>query len=547
MTTTTLLLYLIGDRDAILHIASDRWSLAIGFLFVLSAGFARNYARKDLRREPWHLLMPFAASVVSSFWLFAFIYFLAFQDIFSTQGKIERVIPNAPLLPLPAIKSFVSRYLSFLGLYWMTAPLALIYAIPVEKWCSRIGAVKARLCMLSLVATWRVVLMIAVLYAVLEADNLALGSGVLCYVSALALLLILLTWKREWLVKHTHSRPAAPPVEVAFETEDESPSIESVPEIVEAMSAIASPSAPSESSVESLGKTESVESAPQVFAAMSGIPEPPIAVPSMPTVTNPEQRLLRRVGTAVAVGALALTVYGALGLIASPDPAERWRFTNLSPAATAVPRFDLWLAAIASLALWVFILPATQRRARLARRVIELINAGCHVEAFEVITRQDINAFPVHWEPPAASFVRHAEGLWLLDAIERTLDDKKLSWLQAGYRDRLEIFVSDARWFWNTPDLAQLVRVLQKLPSSNELAKIANVSMQKLVEENKVIVEYNNELREAYKDDEQSSIELEKFLDELTPEESIDPAPPKTAERVKALEVLRALGNSATN
>jgi len=56
----TLLRYLIGDRKAILAIAGSRHSLWIGFLFVLSAGLAREYDGEDLLHEPWHALIPLA-------------------------------------------------------------------------------------------------------------------------------------------------------------------------------------------------------------------------------------------------------------------------------------------------------------------------------------------------------------------------------------------------------------------------------------------------------------------------------------------------------
>ena len=49
MTIRTWLLFLIGNRQAILELAADRRALWVGLLFVLSAGFAREYdARSSL-------------------------------------------------------------------------------------------------------------------------------------------------------------------------------------------------------------------------------------------------------------------------------------------------------------------------------------------------------------------------------------------------------------------------------------------------------------------------------------------------------------------
>jgi hypothetical protein len=71
MGIRTLLRYLIGDRQAILDLAASRWTLLVGFLFVLSAALAREYDGKDLLHEPWHLLLPLGASLVASALLFA--------------------------------------------------------------------------------------------------------------------------------------------------------------------------------------------------------------------------------------------------------------------------------------------------------------------------------------------------------------------------------------------------------------------------------------------------------------------------------------------
>jgi hypothetical protein len=50
----------------------------------------------------------------------------------------------------------------FLGLFWMTAPLAWLYAIPYERFLSPVDATAANLATLGLVALWRVDVMIRV-------------------------------------------------------------------------------------------------------------------------------------------------------------------------------------------------------------------------------------------------------------------------------------------------------------------------------------------------------------------------------------------------
>jgi hypothetical protein len=138
----TLIRYLVGDEDAILELAGNRWSLLVGLLFVLSAGFAREYDGQDLLHEPWHLLIPLAVSVVASLGLFAIV---------------RQAIP-AGYRP-----AFRPAYISFLGLFWLTAPLAWLYAIPYERFLSESDATRANLATLGLVALWRVALMVRVL------------------------------------------------------------------------------------------------------------------------------------------------------------------------------------------------------------------------------------------------------------------------------------------------------------------------------------------------------------------------------------------------
>jgi hypothetical protein len=136
----TLFRYLIGDRTAIQEIAESRGALWVGLLFVVSAGLAREYDGEDLLHEPGHVLIPLAASLVSSFILFVLCF--------------AKVIANDPQRP-----RFFSAYRSFLTLFWMTAPLAWLYAIPYERFLSPYGAMQANLLTLGLVAAWRVALM----------------------------------------------------------------------------------------------------------------------------------------------------------------------------------------------------------------------------------------------------------------------------------------------------------------------------------------------------------------------------------------------------
>lgn len=148
MRLLTLVLYLFGNRNAILQLAANRWSLAVGALFVLSAGLARDYDQEDLLHEPWHLLLPFVASSVTSTVLFtmAIVIYEFYKD---------RSVKSGP--------DGLDAYASFLGLFWLTAPLAWAYAIPYERYLPPADAVRMNLTTLGLVAVWRVALMVRVL------------------------------------------------------------------------------------------------------------------------------------------------------------------------------------------------------------------------------------------------------------------------------------------------------------------------------------------------------------------------------------------------
>lgn len=150
MRLKSLPLFLIGNRDAILDLASSRWTLLVGFLFVLSASLARNYDGAALLLEPAVLTHGLLASVGNALVLFTLIYMVAMMRLKHTPDGY------AP--------SFLSGYLSFLGLFWMTAPMGWLYGIPYERMFDRpVAAVEANLWTLALVSIWRVALITRVL------------------------------------------------------------------------------------------------------------------------------------------------------------------------------------------------------------------------------------------------------------------------------------------------------------------------------------------------------------------------------------------------
>ncbi len=159
MTPLTYIRFLLGSRKAIETIASTKNVLWLGLLFVLSAGFAREYDGEDLLHEPWHLVLPLVASLATSFLLYVLVAFAL------------------DLREEPKPRNSFSFYPRFLALYWMTAPMAWLYAIPAERFQSLAEATTTNLRLLAIVAVWRVLLITRVL-AVTHGVSFARAFGV---------------------------------------------------------------------------------------------------------------------------------------------------------------------------------------------------------------------------------------------------------------------------------------------------------------------------------------------------------------------------------
>ena len=138
-------LFLIGDKAAIKRIAGNYWSLLVGLILVISAGVARNYDHIYFK-ESWEWVFgPIIASLVSCVIVYVF-------------GMPRVWLHSDSKLP----------FLSFLTVYWMTAPCAWIYGIPVESVTDIITATKWNIAFLSIVSFWRVALMIRCLMVLTE-------------------------------------------------------------------------------------------------------------------------------------------------------------------------------------------------------------------------------------------------------------------------------------------------------------------------------------------------------------------------------------------
>ncbi len=149
MNARTILLYLCGHAGAIRAVAESRAAFVTGLVLVLITTIPRNYDQTFIGESPlrW-VLGSLVFSVVSGSWLYCIAYC---HGVRVHLGDSEQTRPP-----------YWAGWRSFMGLFWMTAPVAWLYALPVERYLESIGAVKVNLGLLAIVALWRVVLMVRV-------------------------------------------------------------------------------------------------------------------------------------------------------------------------------------------------------------------------------------------------------------------------------------------------------------------------------------------------------------------------------------------------
>ncbi len=444
MNVLNYLCFLAGNRVAIHQFATSYWTIAIGGLLVLSAGIARNYTRYDLQRDTWRLAVPFGAAVASSFGLWAWLHAFAWWN----QVTFD---------------NFLEGYASFLGLYLLTAPLAWMYGIQVERWTYRTRAVRIRLAMLGLVAAWRVALILRVLYVLLDASGVGLFFVVMMYVSMVAVIAIAVT---------------------TYRREDDDP-------------------------------------APLVIEFMGAMPAP----------ERRERKIINKAGCSVSVVSLLCLAFSWMVLYVSPNNAfDSWQSTELAHPKTP-PSTDLWLFSVVAVVGWLSLLPKAQRQLALADRVQSICDSGQLSESLTIAIKAGPKAFPPSWEPPPNRFGSERGRVCFLTAVEEVLGRDDASWLVPYYRRQMFDFCDDARWFWNTSELEQLVAVLGQVQRPKELAFVAWDALEELSGYQEMMSSIHADI------DDETEIDA----DRTERENILDPKPAMTTERIAALDTLRKL------
>jgi hypothetical protein len=133
--------FLLGSASAIRKVVTARAALWTGILLVLLTGIARNYDQSYFLKSPMWLIGPLAFSFFSGTFLYGIL----------IRGLAKRHFPED--------RRREGQWATFMAVFWMTAPIAWLYAIPVERFLNSYHAAQANIALLGIVSFWRVLLM----------------------------------------------------------------------------------------------------------------------------------------------------------------------------------------------------------------------------------------------------------------------------------------------------------------------------------------------------------------------------------------------------
>lgn len=160
MNSRTILLYLFGHAGAIREVAQSRAAFVTGLVLVLITTIPRNYDQtfigNDMAR--W-LFASLLFSLVSGTWLYGVAYGWLARWRMGAEDRTDA--------------DFFSGWRCFMGLFWLTAPIAWLYALPVDRFLDSVTATHANVTLLAVVSLWRVLLMARVLQVLCGAPFLA--------------------------------------------------------------------------------------------------------------------------------------------------------------------------------------------------------------------------------------------------------------------------------------------------------------------------------------------------------------------------------------
>lgn len=154
------MLFLFGVRSSIERVLRCPRAIWLALALVATAALAREYDAVSWLHHPRDLVAPFAASLIFGTIIFLFV----------TIGLVA-IGRKSP--------SVWRDYRVFMTGYWMTAPLAWLYALPIEIMTDELTSLKFNLTMLSVVSIWRVLLFSRVVAIQFAVPMLAMLSWIL--------------------------------------------------------------------------------------------------------------------------------------------------------------------------------------------------------------------------------------------------------------------------------------------------------------------------------------------------------------------------------
>jgi hypothetical protein len=151
MLAKDLLTYQFGNLEAVRRVAGSRYLLVVSATLVLITSVPRNYDQTYIGEVPWWPVIPLAFSFISG----SFVFWVLYRGFIKEAGD-----------------GFRRKYWMFIGLFWMTAPVAWLYGIPVERFMDVRGAAVSNLWLLCVVSVWRVALLARVMSVIYQVSSL---------------------------------------------------------------------------------------------------------------------------------------------------------------------------------------------------------------------------------------------------------------------------------------------------------------------------------------------------------------------------------------
>lgn len=130
MTLGTIARFQFGNAAAIRAVAENRNALWVGVVLVLLTAIARNYDQLYFSDTPRWLFGPLLFSIVSGSLLFLVVYSCFVRRHIGNRKEVRTL----------------AQWRSFMTLFWMTAPVAWIYAIPTERLFDSYRATQGKPC-----------------------------------------------------------------------------------------------------------------------------------------------------------------------------------------------------------------------------------------------------------------------------------------------------------------------------------------------------------------------------------------------------------------